>query len=108
MILQLFKARDVARVQEKYNVPNRTLAALWDISEPMISLFKSGQRGLSREAQSRGFLVLRFIKNTAEDSALPVDFSQTERMVELFERYRQRYDEDQVICLAHEHEATQG
>ena len=102
MIYQAIKPNTVLNKLKKLNIPQATFAAVLDCSDTMVSLFLSGQRGLSYAMQEEVCDVLDFFDYLTEEYSVPVDFRQTDKIVAHWKVYKEKLDQNTVIRSARE------
>ena len=96
---QIADPANVASTLEGFDCPKRTLAAAIGLTLGMLSLWFNGSRGLSYESQYAVLEFVRFARKLSQESDVPVDFRQTEKIMKLYtNRYRECLEE-QVLKL---------
>jgi hypothetical protein len=100
MTTQHARPREVAELLARHGIPQRTPAKLAGLSQPALSLFLSGQRGLSLSAQLSLLKALTWLIELARGSKLPINFADTERLRPLWFEHLRLESEAQVLELA--------
>ncbi len=99
------RPREVAELLARNGIPQRTPSKLAGLSQAALSMFLSGQRGLSLDAQLSLLRVLAWLVELARESELPIDFADIERLRPLWLRHLRRESEAQLVELTNEQQA---
>ena len=102
MVEQHAKPHRVSARLRQLNIPQGTLAEFANLSQPAISLFLTGQKGLSSDAQGAVFKALKFFEELAEEAGVPIDFSNLEGLRPLWKKHLRLESESELIRLAGE------
>jgi len=106
---QFLSPKFVTRRLEEDRCKQFAFAELVGLSEPELSLFLSGRRGLSLATQQQAFAVLEFLEKFRDAHAgIPIDFSDVAAIRPHFEEFLLARAEGQVVRMASEMKVRAG
>jgi transcriptional regulator with XRE-family HTH domain len=106
MIYQGLKPERLEKLLGKHDIPQKTFARLGGISDAMLSLFLSGEKGLSYEVQDDFLIAMEFVRELVAKSPAPVDFRKTDEIVALFQDFKAKRLESNVLRRGREGDST--
>ncbi len=102
MVEQYASPYRIADTLARRGIPQATLAEFAGFSQPMLSMFLGGKRGLTLDAQTALFKALRFLTDLAQGTKVPVDFSNIEALRPLWREHLRLEREEELMGLANE------
>ena len=105
MTTQHARPREVAELLTRHKIPQLTIARLIGRSQPALCLYLNGKRGLTLDTEVALLKVLRFLSELAEESKVPVDFSNIKKLRPLWLQHLRLESEAQLIELVDEQQA---